>query len=798
MVQVFIRAFRHSYLAALFLITLGASAQSYTNNPGYFSADSYWGKRNIRPGIRDTSAIAGKVDSIGSVIYWPATKSLWNKTDTGWAKVGSGFNIDDYVPVTRSINTTSPLSGGGNLSADRTLSIANAQADGENKGAATFRSDHFDDDGLGAISLQTDGGNPAWITALSWNKITGTPTTLSGYGITDGVANTRAVNTTSPLQGGGNLSADRTLSIANAAADGATKGASTYNASHFNDNGAGTISLDVPNGPFVAKADSAAMLSHYINLAENGLYKSGQTVRLGTNQLIENTNIPLNGNYLSITGNGTPLGTFANPSYDFRHIHNQAGPVGISLSNNNRSGAVAIAMSGDSAGVSGSLSLIGRDIIADSLNAYARAGTIQLAAGSSINELYLRALKKFAKIRFGIDSTTVAVIDSSSVVPGAKSIRIKPRSYPEADLEIVNNGNTIIPDSPLHRIPVGIIRTNWAGIFSHGITLDNAAGKWLTWDIIRSACAMEVGYEGVSLHASARYRHFSDQLHECLQARGWGLDGGATGAGTDTGKFVQIKVPLAFRYTSTPYSSDIASWEGGDNRPFIWMISEESKVPEGEFVRLEQNAATTTGGQIYFKKSRGTANSKAAGSSGDMAGILNFSNYDGANYVTGARIMSVLESNASAGSSPTALRFDAGSSSGTLAERMRVTSGGNLLINTTSTNGSRLQVNGNVSTAITTVTGNTTLDATHSTVLVNNTGSVTITLPAASGKSGWIYTIKKVSAASNDVIIDPNASELLDGSSTSKTLTLQWSSITIQCNGTSWFVISSHAAATTL
>ena len=30
--------------------------------------------------------------------------------------------------------------------------------------------------------------NPSWLTALAWGKITGTPTTLSGYGITDGVS----------------------------------------------------------------------------------------------------------------------------------------------------------------------------------------------------------------------------------------------------------------------------------------------------------------------------------------------------------------------------------------------------------------------------------------------------------------------------------------------------------------------------------------------------------------------------------------------------------------------------------
>jgi len=30
--------------------------------------------------------------------------------------------------------------------------------------------------------------NPSWLTALAWSKLTSTPTTVSGYGITDGVA----------------------------------------------------------------------------------------------------------------------------------------------------------------------------------------------------------------------------------------------------------------------------------------------------------------------------------------------------------------------------------------------------------------------------------------------------------------------------------------------------------------------------------------------------------------------------------------------------------------------------------
>lgn len=56
------------------------------------------------------------------------------------------------------------------------------------------------------VSLSGSYSNPTWITALAWSKITSTPTTLSGYGITDAVPNTRTVN-------GQALSANVTLDI---------------------------------------------------------------------------------------------------------------------------------------------------------------------------------------------------------------------------------------------------------------------------------------------------------------------------------------------------------------------------------------------------------------------------------------------------------------------------------------------------------------------------------------------------------------------------------------------------------
>ncbi len=60
--------------------------------------------------------------------------------------------------------------------------------------------------------VRTDGSyaNPSWITSLGWNKITGTPTTLAGYGITDGASNT----TTLTINGVSfDLSANRTWNV---------------------------------------------------------------------------------------------------------------------------------------------------------------------------------------------------------------------------------------------------------------------------------------------------------------------------------------------------------------------------------------------------------------------------------------------------------------------------------------------------------------------------------------------------------------------------------------------------------
>lgn len=90
---------------------------------------------------------------------------------------------------------------------------------------------------------------------------------------------------------------------------------------------------------------------------------------------------------------------------------------------------------------------------------------------------------------------------------------------------------------------------------------------------------------------------------------------------------------------------------------------------------------------------------------------------------------------------------------------------------------------------IDTVSTNTTLNRTRWTVLVDtSSGDITITLPAAATYAGQVYNIKKKTSDPNKVIIDGNVSETIDGSLTAE-ITVQYESITIQCDGTEWFIL---------
>ena len=67
-------------------------------------------------------------------------------------------------------------------------------------------------------------------------------------------------------------------------------------------------------------------------------------------------------------------------------------------------------------------------------------------------------------------------------------------------------------------------------------------------------------------------------------------------------------------------------------------------------------------------------------------------------------------------------------------------------------------------------------------------GAFTISLLASATVTGRQYTIKKIDSSGNSVAIDGNGSETIDGTTT-KSLNLQYDSITIQSDGSNWFII---------
>lgn len=117
---------------------------------------------------------------------------------------------------------------------------------------------------------------------------------------------TTTISTSSPLSGGGDLSANRTLSIADAAADGVTKGAATFTDSDFN-SASGVISIDYANGQSASSTNKGFLTS-----ADWSTFNAKQDA------LVSSTNIKtINGNTLLGSGDLT----IAEPDQDYLLVY---------------------------------------------------------------------------------------------------------------------------------------------------------------------------------------------------------------------------------------------------------------------------------------------------------------------------------------------------------------------------------------------------------------------------------------------------------------------------------------------
>ena len=74
----------------------------------------------------------------------------------------------------------------------------------------------------------------------------------------------------------------------------------------------------------------------------------------------------------------------------------------------------------------------------------------------------------------------------------------------------------------------------------------------------------------------------------------------------------------------------------------------------------------------------------------------------------------------------------------------------------------------------------------HTILCGSGNESFTVTLPAATGVTNIIYNIKNLGTGT--ITVDGNASETIDGSTTA-VISTQFTSITIQCDGSNWHII---------
>lgn len=210
-----------------------------------------------------------------------------------------------------SIATSSPITGG-TITTSGTIGISNAAADGTTKGAAAFTASDFNDNGSGVISIDytngqaASGSNKGFLTSADWTTfnskepaltkgnlteatssvltITGGTTAVIGSGTsiqvkqasgaqsgylssTDwttfnnkGSGTVTSIATSSPITGG-TITGSGTIGISDAAADGSTKGAATFTAADFNDNGSGLISIDYTNGQAASGSNKGFLTS---------------------------------------------------------------------------------------------------------------------------------------------------------------------------------------------------------------------------------------------------------------------------------------------------------------------------------------------------------------------------------------------------------------------------------------------------------------------------------------------------------------------------------------------------------
>ncbi len=312
------------------------------------------------------------------------------------------------------------------------------------------------------------------------------------------------------------------------------------------------------------------------------------------------------------------------------------------------------------------------------------------------------------------------------------------------------------------------------------------------------------GNVGIGLSAPTTGFQFTNSNNSAFEIYGSGASSSAAGVGitlklNDGAALASgdqiAKVLFSGLVDATTYANSAgvvahaeSAWAAGDAPSYIrFDTTPDNTATRTEKMRIASDGnvgiGTTVPGSILHTYKSGTS-SIITSETGDAAGTSSYGMY-------------------SAKGTGREYRFGVGGAGETLfglankffiydttavANRMVIDTNGNVGIGTTGPK-STLHVSGSFGVVTISKTADYTAAATDHVILVDASGgAVRITLPAASGATGREYQIKKTDASANNVIIDGNASETIDGSTT-VSFNAQYQSYMIVCDGSTWWII---------
>lgn len=745
--------------------------------------------------LKEIHDVQAKTPSLKDTLYFDSADSQW--------KTASISTILGYTPVTsaRTISTTAPLSGGGDLSANRTLSISQA-------------------------TTSTDG----YLTSTDWNTFNSKEPALTKGNLTESTSSVLTIT------GGSNAIIGSGLTIQVKQATSLVSGYlsstdwSTFNGKQAALSGSGIVKST--GGTISYLTDNS---SNWDSAYTNRITSLTTTGSSGAATLISNVlNIP---NYTLAGLGGQPLATnltsLAGLSYASASFVKMTASGTFSLDTATYlTGNQTITLSGDVSG-SGSTAItttIGANKVTNSMLAQVStaifkgrttAGTgnvedLTATQATALLDTFTSSLKGLTPASGGgttnflrADGTWAAPSGGGGGTPGGSDTQIQYNAagaFAGSANLVWDNTNTrlgIAQSTPTSRFHLNFNQNSVTQADANGILLANSTAATVGLQSISPPIVLQGnGWKTAATAGSQDVRFRMDVLP-------------VQGTTSPTGQFRLALSVAGGAYTNLfTIDNSISASAGLLTTNFIstggWITSGTVIGASSQIMGGSTNGAsggityklTNAGGSVTPKGSFGAINVVTAGTIGlqlDNTNHLIFTAGNGSAHIARAAIQ-ILSLTNTAGSETGDLAFLTQTGGTAIAERMRIFAAGNVGIGTGSSNaGYKLDVNGTgrFSSALTTTgriqaysrkTSNYTLINTDKVIAGDAaTAAITITLPAH--VTGTEYTIVKADSSANKVTI-ATTSGTISGAATYD-LTAQYMFITVISDGTNWLIISS-------